>query len=63
MSKACLTAEVLLTTQIDKALRRKRAVQRRPVDRSPEAQRVARLPCDQLDALFYAELPPESGHD
>jgi hypothetical protein len=59
MSKACATAEVLLTTQIDRVLRRNRAVQRRPVDRSPETQRMSRLLCDQLEALVCGELQSE----
>jgi hypothetical protein len=63
MSNACATAEVLLTTQIDKVLRRSRAVQRRPVDRSPETQRMSSLICDQLEALVCAELQPERTSD
>ena len=59
MSKACATAEILLATQVDNVLRRNRAVQRRPVDRSPETQRMARLLCDQLEALVCAEFQPE----
>ena len=63
MSKACATAEVLLTTQINRVLRRNRAVQRRPVDRSPETQRMSRLLCDQLDALVCGELQSDCGSD
>ena len=59
MSRSCAAADVLLSTQIDKVLRRSRAVQRRPVDRSSETQRISILLCDQLDALVCAELQPE----
>ena len=60
MSGSCVAADVLLATQIDKVLRRSRAVQRRSADRSPETQRVSSLLCDQLDALIRAEFPERS---
>jgi hypothetical protein len=59
MPKAC-AAEIHLTTQIDQVLRRNRAVQRRPADRSPEMQRVATLLCDELDALVCGEWRPQN---
>jgi hypothetical protein len=61
MPKAFASADVLLTAQVDKVLRRNRAVQRRPVDCSPEAQRISRLLCDELDALVCGDLQPERG--
>jgi hypothetical protein len=60
MSKTCVAAELLLNTQIDNVLRRSRAVQRRPADRSPEAQRISRLLCEQLDALVGTERGSQS---
>jgi hypothetical protein len=57
MSKATATAEILLTTQIDHVLRRNRAFQGRPAERSPEMQRVSRLLCDQLESLVCGEWP------
>jgi hypothetical protein len=38
-------------------------VQRRPVDRSPEAQRISSLLCDQLDALICGELRSDRSSD
>jgi hypothetical protein len=63
MSNTCVAAEILLTTQIDKVLRRSRALQRRPQYRSAEAQRMARLLCDELDALVCAEFQPDRASD
>ena len=57
MPKATATAEVLLTAQIDQVLRRNRAVQCRPAERSPEMQRVSSLLCDQLESLVCGEWP------
>ncbi len=59
MPKAC-AAEIHLTTQIDHVLRRNRAFQRRPTDRSPEMQRVSSLLCDELDALVCSEWRPKN---
>jgi hypothetical protein len=63
MSKSCMTAEILLTTQIDHVLRRSRALQRRPAYGSPETQRMSRLLCDQLDALVHADFQPNRATD
>ncbi|MEX2302320.1 MAG: hypothetical protein WD733_15370 [Bryobacterales bacterium] len=57
MSKSTASAEILLTTQIDHVLRRNRAVQRRPAERSPEMQRASSLLCDQLESLVCGEWP------
>ncbi len=63
MSNTCVAAEILLTTQIDKVLRRSRALQRRPQYRGAEAQRMSRLLCDELDALICGDFQPDRPTD